>query len=141
MKYFSILLNMLYFYINILNTQKDAIMREEITSKMEQNPQNGYEIPFDNFVPEGFMPSQIEGILPRGKKLKTPIQVFVNFSSGEFIISEHEFYNYATGVTLPEALEAFKETLVASLESLTIEEPKLGGHLQDELTYLRSIIN
>lgn len=85
--------------------------------------------------------AQIDGDLPRGKKLKNPIQVSVNFSSDQFIISEDKFYNYGTGETLLEAVEEFKETLAASLESLTIEEPKLGEHLQDELSYLRSIID
>src|SRR5437868_5609187 len=98
-------------------------MTEKTTSGTEQSLHNGYHISDGDDIPKGFTPSQIEGNLPRGKKLKTPIQVFINSSSGEFIVSEPKFYNYATGETLEEALAEFKETLVASLESLTIEEP------------------
>src|SRR4051812_29041483 len=101
-------------------------MAEKITSGTEQFHQNGYHKPSQEEFPEGFTPGQVEGTLPHGKKLKEPIQVLINCSDGEFVVNEPKFYNYATGESLEEALAEFKETLVASLESLTIEEPKLG---------------
>src|SRR5713226_4003828 len=80
------------------------------------------------------------GELPRGRKLIKPVAVEIDYDDGEVVVSEPRFHMHAAAPTEQEAKEAFKRVFSGYLDFLTEREQSLGGHLREQLEYLRSVI-
>src|SRR6516225_9610679 len=82
----------------------------------------------------------IDGLLPNGKYLKHPISVRLENDEGEILVSEPRFSLHASGLTLQEAIGAFKSVLSDEFDALAEDEHKLAPRLIAQLQYLRNII-
>lgn len=78
----------------------------------------------------------LEGSLPGGRWLSTPLRVKVEEDEGEILVSEPDFFIHASGATVPEAVAEFRRVLVEEMELLTADEAKLSQRLKAELRYL-----
>ena len=84
--------------------------------------------------------TNIEGLLPGGKRLIHPITIVIEYDDGEVIVSEPNFHMHASAPTENEALNAFRRIFSGYLDLLALREKTLGPQLRDQLNYLRSVI-
>ena len=82
----------------------------------------------------------LDGPLPGGRYLASPLTVLIEYDDGEFIVSEPRFHMHASASTKMEALAAFRRIFSGYLDVLTSQEETLGTHLREQLQYLRSAI-
>ncbi|HJT58676.1 MAG TPA: hypothetical protein VJ761_19360 [Ktedonobacteraceae bacterium] len=82
----------------------------------------------------------LDGPLPGGRYLASPLTVLIEYDDGEFIVSEPRFHMHASASTKMEALAAFRRVFSGYLDVLTSQEASLGAHMREQLQYLRSAI-
>ena len=82
----------------------------------------------------------LDGSLPGGRWLASPLTVLIEYDDGEFIVSEPRFHMHASASTKVEALAAFRRIFSGYLDVLAAQEETLGTHLYEQLQYLRSAI-
>lgn len=82
----------------------------------------------------------LDGPLPGGRYLASPLTVLIEYDDGEFIVSEPRFHMHASAPTKAEALVAFRRIFSGYFDVLSSQEESLGLHLREQLQYLRSAI-
>jgi hypothetical protein len=82
----------------------------------------------------------IQGSLPKGRKFAKPLDVMIEYSDDEVVVSERRFYIHASGSTVGEALAAFRRIFSEYLDVLSSEKENLDSYMLSELQYLRSSI-
>lgn len=76
----------------------------------------------------------------RGWQIAQPLQVKVERTDGEFIISEPRLNVYGVGETFAESIADFTSMLVDLFEELSASEDVLSHHLRRQLQILRTIL-
>ncbi len=81
----------------------------------------------------------LTGPLPSSRRLTKPLVVDVEWLEKHWIVTESLYSSFGIGLTLHKAMEDFRHGLVDDLDSLS-KEGYLAQHLQDQLVYLREMI-
>jgi hypothetical protein len=80
------------------------------------------------------------GALPGNMRLAHDIFVLAEDDDGEFLVSEPKYHIHGYGATFRDAEQDFRQVLVDSYELLKEDQQVLSPYLQDQLSYMQSII-
>ena len=83
---------------------------------------------------------KLTGPLPGNKRLVQGLPVDIVWDSGEWLVSETFYRIHATGPTISKAVASFRRILPQYLDGLTKREKDLGPQTQEQLAYLREMI-
>lgn len=83
---------------------------------------------------------QLDGDLPGHRRLAHPIPVVISLEDGEAVAAAEQCNLCGAGDSIDEAMTDLREVLVESLEVLEGDELHLSPYLQEQLSYLRKLI-